>query len=85
MLCRVPSLGDDASGVGLIEYMSYRGRMVEVFGRTPTGQPVPRLHGDVDGTTVGDYAFINGAAMKWDGEWAPSLWKDFAAWKTAER
>ena len=56
--------------------------MVEVFGRTPTGQPIPRLRGDVDGETVGDFAFVDEKAMVWNGHaWTPSPWKDFAVWE----
>jgi hypothetical protein len=64
--------------------MNYRGRTVEVFGRTPTGQPIPRLDREVAGEAVGDVAFVNDKAMEWDGSaWMPSLWRDFAVWRPA--
>ena len=69
----------------MAELMAYQGELVEVFAWTPTGQPVPRLSIEVEGENVGDYAFVNGTAMEWDGEqWVASPWKDFAVWKMAE-
>ena len=48
------------------------------------GQPIPRLEGDVVGEAVGDVAFVNDKAMRWDGlAWIPSPWKDFAVWRRA--
>ena len=72
-------------GVEVAELMAYRGELVEVFAWTPGGQAVPRLRAEIDGENVGDYAFVNGTAMEWNGQsWVPSPWKDFAVWKTAE-
>jgi len=67
------------------ELMAYRGELVEVFAWTPGGQAVPRLRAEVQGEKVGDYAFVDGTAMEWNGQsWVPSPWRDFAVWKTAE-
>ena len=69
----------------MAELMAYRGELVEVFAWTPAGQAVPRLRAEVNGENVGDYAFVDGTAMEWNGEaWIPSPWRDFAVWKTAE-
>ena len=57
----------------MTEYMRYRGHRVEVFARTPAGQPIPRLHGGFNGETIGDFAFVNDNAMVWNGrEWEPA-------------
>lgn len=70
----------------MAELMAYRGELVEVFAWTPGAQAVPRLRAEVAGEKVGDYAFVDGTAMEWDGEsWIPSPWRDFAVWKTATR
>jgi hypothetical protein len=84
---RVDGLRDGVRGQLVVtEYMHYGGRAVEVFGRTPTGQPIPRLDGDIAGETVGDVAFVNDKAMEWDGlVWVPSPWKDFAVWRRISR
>ncbi|HUP75799.1 MAG TPA: hypothetical protein VM282_22380 [Acidimicrobiales bacterium] len=70
----------------MAELMAYRGELVEIFAWTPAGQAVPRLPADVDGERVGDLAFVNGVAMEWNGQsWSPAPWRDFAAWKMADR
>ena len=67
------------------DYMRYSDEVVEVFGWTPGGTPVPRLCARVHGEKVGDHAFVDGRAMHWDGRaWLPLPWKDFAVWRTAE-
>ncbi|MEO5842960.1 MAG: hypothetical protein ABIQ73_26615 [Acidimicrobiales bacterium] len=61
--------------------MNFRGRTVEVFGRTPTGALIPVLPADVDGEADGDVAYIDGKAMKWDGaRWVACPWSEFALW-----
>ena len=65
--------------------MRYAGRVVEIFGWTPAGQPVPCLRSHVIGETIGDHAFVDERAMSWDGDnWQPLLWKDFAVWKKGD-
>ena len=69
----------------MAELMAYRGELVEVFAWTPSGQAVPRLRAEVEGESVGDYAFVDGTAMEWNGQsWVSSPWRDFAVWKMAE-
>jgi hypothetical protein len=66
------------------EFMSYQGQLVEIFGWAPDGKAVPNLPASCAGESKGDYAFVEGTAMEWDGDrWIPSPWKDFAVWKVA--
>ena len=68
----------------MAEYMSYKGRRVEIFGWAPDGKAVPSLPAGCDGECLGDCAFVDGAAMEWtDNGWVRSPWKDFAVWKVA--
>ena len=63
----------------------YSGETVELFGWTPSGQPVPCLRSHAIGENVGDQAFVDERAMYWDGDsWQPLLWKDFAVWTRAD-
>ena len=76
--------GGPASEEKVSRFMRYQGRTVEIFGWTPKGQAVPVLPAEVEGEDAGDYAFINGRAVEWDGRgWAALPWKDFAVWKLA--
>jgi hypothetical protein len=64
--------------------MNYQGRRVEIFAWAPDGKAIPALPGDCPGEQVGDYAFVDGRAMEWNGfRWTISPWKDFAVWKVA--
>ena len=68
----------------MAQYMRYQGRAVEVYGWTPSGDPVPRLYPGDQGESVGDYAVVNERAVEWDGQaWVPSAWKDLAVAKRA--
>ena len=59
----------------MAKYMGYGGRAVEVFGSVD-GQDVPRLLLSDVGEKVGDYAFIEGQPVEWDGErWIWSPWQ----------
>ena len=58
----------------MAEYMNYGGRAVEVFGSVD-GHDVPRLLLSDVGEKIGDYAFIEGQPVEWDGErWRWSAW-----------
>jgi hypothetical protein len=64
--------------------MTYQGKTVEVFAWAPDGKAIPALHADCPGEKPGDYAFVDGKAMEWNGfRWVSTPWKDFAVWKVA--
>lgn len=68
----------------MVKFMRYSGESVEVFGWTPSGQPIPCLRSHAIGENIGDHAFVDERAMRWDGDaWQPLLWKDFAVWTKA--
>jgi hypothetical protein len=64
--------------------MSYQAQTVEIFAWAPDGRAIPTLRADCAGEHAGDYAFVDGTAMEWNGtSWVPSPWKSFAVWKVA--
>jgi hypothetical protein len=66
-------------------FMRYSGESVEIFGWTPSGRPIPCLRSHSIGENIGDHAFVDERAMRWDGDaWQPLLWKDFAVWTKAD-
>ena len=55
--------------------MEYGGREVEVYG-VVHGRKVPRLLLSDVGERVGDYAFVDGQPVEWDGtRWVWSSWR----------
>jgi len=63
------------------KYMNYGGRAAEVFGSVD-GQDVPRLLLSDVGEKIGDYAFIEGQPVEWDGErWRWSAWQTLSGFK----
>ncbi|MEO8697041.1 MAG: hypothetical protein ABI658_26265 [Acidimicrobiales bacterium] len=69
----------------MAQHTRYSGETVEIFGWTPSGQPIPCLRSHDLGENAGDQAFVDERAMYWDGDaWQPLLWKDFAVWTKAD-
>ena len=65
----------------MAEYMNYGCRAAEVFGSVD-GQDVPRLLLSDVSEKVGDYAFIEGQPVEWDGErWRWSPWQTLSGFK----
>ena len=55
-------------------YMEYGGREVEIYAVVHR-KNVPRLLLSDVGEKIGDYAFVNGQPVEWDGErWVSSAW-----------